>query len=130
MVKIVQAQKPNCITVSTAVRKYKVINKEAILFAILILNASRIREDSYNHIAAAEAINDNIDNMYPLDFKRFYTKTLAEAAKEACVKENVPFLKIPVYLALHNTRNEIIDWATTISFYVDEGFIPSPKAAK
>ena len=106
------------------------INKETILFAILILNASRIREDSYDHAAAAKAINDNIDNTYPLDFKQFYTKTLAEAAKEACIEENVPFLKIPVYLALHNTWNEIIDWATAIGFYVDEGFIPSPKAAK
>ena len=106
-------------------------NKEAILFAVLILSASRIREDSYDRITATNTINDNIYNNNHIDFMQFYKKTMQEAAREACLKEEVPFLMMPVYLALENTYNDILAWATDISFYKDNTVkISSPEAIK
>ena len=79
-------------------------------FAKAILEAQKIREESYNKEAADKAK----ENRY-VDFSQFYTKTLFEASEEAACNAGFNLRMIqPIYLLIKYTWNDIQDWANTV----------------
>ena len=80
-------------------------------FARAILDAQKIREESFDHKAADEAEKNE---SYP-DFSKFYRKSMTEAADEAA--GNAGFDKQgtqPIYLLNQYCWNDIQAWAKEI----------------
>jgi len=79
-------------------------------FAKAILETQKIREESFDQIAADKAKG----NLY-VDFSQFYTKTLFEASEEASCSEGFNLRMIqPIYLLVKYTWNDIQHWANTV----------------
>ncbi len=71
--------------------------------------AAKIREESYNKGAADQAVQSATG---VIDFNRFYTITLEDAADKAAEKVGFDTRgSLPVYLLLKYTWNDILDWA-------------------
>lgn len=88
--------------------------------AQILLNAMRIREESYNKVAAdaasAQAEADKArdpGNIYVgmIDYSGFYRKSVQEACSEAATAANEPSLSEPVYLLLLYAWNDCCVWA-------------------
>jgi len=79
-------------------------------FAKAILEAQKIREESFDQIAA-----DKVKGNLYVDFSQFYTKTLFEASEEASCNAGFNLRMVqPIYLLIKYTWNDIQDWANTI----------------
>lgn len=78
----------------------KVVNKHIVRgIAQYILNAAKIREDSYDQASADVYTGSN--------FEQFYTISLEEACKKTCP----PGLGELIHLALDNCWNDTLEWA-------------------
>jgi hypothetical protein len=69
-----------------------------------IVKAAELREESFDHGRAAQAIAAG----GLVDMESFYRVSL----REACDADGAnPFLSYPVYLLLANSWNQALDWA-------------------
>lgn len=94
--------------------------KASKTLAVVIQNAMRIREASYDK-KAADAATKKADahraadpsNMYKghVDYKEFYGKTMQQAAEEAAEQEGDPALGDIVYHLMFTSWNDAADWA-------------------
>ena len=89
-----------------------------LLLANLVLDASNIRESSYDK-ASADAATAEVAQHDPLgfiDYTKFYTKTLMQAATEACETAGLAStqMAMPVYLLLFCAWNDAIEWASQV----------------
>jgi hypothetical protein len=79
----------------------------SIELAQAILKAAKLRDQSFDKQAAYESNNEAIDNGYGIvDQHQFYKKSLMDCAKKACHE-----LYWPIYIMLHYSWNESIEWA-------------------
>lgn len=93
--------------------------------AAAILKTAKIREDSYDRVAAENAAKlfNGINDEYGacIDYSKFYTKTLEqsveEATKELELPENINYV---IWLLLFNSWNDIIAWAETTKAAANE----------
>jgi hypothetical protein len=76
--------------------------------ARVLSDAAAIRESSFDKKAADKAER----KQRFVDFKDFYTKTLAESAYEACNKNSINGnLWYLVYIALQTGWNDVLSWS-------------------
>lgn len=81
-----------------------------IRLAQAILNAQRIREDSYNHDEASKEAQKSFSN-----FDQCYVKSLLEASNEAAEKAGFDLrMTQPIYLLNKYCWNDIQSWAEEI----------------
>jgi hypothetical protein len=90
--------------------------------AYAVLKAAQIREESYDRKAADDAVRKRdaeykggVQYPCPIDFSKFYTKTL-----EQSVEESVSLTKLPpklsyiIWLLLYTAWNDAISWAEEV----------------
>ena len=71
-----------------------------------VLLAAKLREDSYDHKAANAAKDLDF-----VDYAKFYTLSLNDAAEKASEQIENNALAFPVYLLLSCCWNDILSWA-------------------
>ena len=77
--------------------------------AKVILDAARIREESYDSESAEKASRKFVN------FQDYYGKSIKQAVEEACIKNGIDLdMTQIVYLALDGWWNPAIDWAQDI----------------
>lgn len=89
-------------------------------FAAMILDAMRIRENSFDKVAADLATADcdarkeaepEHSSYLSVDYNTFYRKTQQQAAYEAAVNGGEPMFGSVIYLLMANSWNDISMWA-------------------
>lgn len=75
-----------------------------------ILKTVACYEAAYDKVASDKATRDAIGNPFIVDYEKFQTKSIKDAASEACTPE----LAFPVYLLLTSNWNDAIEWANAI----------------
>lgn len=91
-------------------------------FAAIFTAAQKIREGSYGKVAADAATKKaeaeraaDPSNIYAgigVDYKVFYTKTMEQAAQEACAAAGEPEMTEVIHLLMYSLWNDIELWAT------------------
>lgn len=87
--------------------------------AKLVLEAARIREDSYDHAAAKRATEEHGAQSHFVDYSKFYGLTLREAVAVAANEHGTDSLADPAFLLLYCSWNDALEWA--------EKIIPQPE---
>lgn len=84
------------------------VRNEACVSALAeaILLAAKLREDSYDHVAA-----ESVSGIF-VDYSQFYGVTLQHAADLAAERVARIELAFPVYLLLLSHWNNALEWAT------------------
>lgn len=86
--------------------------KCAEALSVLVREAQRIREQSYDQEAADNAIKQEKPATHPIDFNKFYHLSIEDAAELACLR--YPLMQTPVKLLITLAWNDAQDWANEI----------------
>lgn len=87
--------------------------QNAKLVAQIVIDAARIREESYGHVAAdAATADESVTMVIGPSYAKFYTKNMRQACHEAAGDN--PALAGIVYLALDGWWNDTLDWAKAV----------------
>lgn len=96
---------------------------DATVFAELVLDAMRIREEGYDHEAADRASDEaekkrlaEPDNWYVghVDYSKFYQISQLAASQAACRKKGLELFTQPVYLLCECAWNDVQSWASEV----------------